>query len=48
MLSNGFQPIHVFRRNPKTKIVFVLAGITESMEILIYPDGIGRFAREET
>ncbi|MCY7283589.1 MAG: hypothetical protein LH679_09115 [Cyanobacteria bacterium CAN_BIN43] len=48
MLSNGFQPIHVFRYNPKTKIVFVLAGVTESMEILIYSDGIWRFAREET
>lgn len=29
MLSNGYQPIHVFRYNPNTKTVFILAGVTE-------------------
>ncbi|MGQ9873559.1 DUF6888 family protein [Leptodesmis sp.] len=34
MLSDGYQPIHVFRYNPNTKTVFILAGVTESLEIL--------------
>jgi hypothetical protein len=39
MLSNGYQPIHVFRYNQNTKTVFILAGVTESLEILIFSDG---------
>lgn len=39
MLSNGYQPIHVFRYNHSTKTVFILAGVTESLEILIFLDG---------
>lgn len=38
MLSNGFQPIHVF----------ILAGETESLEILIFPDGQWKFNDYET
>jgi hypothetical protein len=47
MLSNGFQPIYIFRYNSNTKTVFVLAGITESLEILIFPDGQWRFNDDE-
>ncbi|WP_009632247.1 DUF6888 family protein [Synechocystis sp. PCC 7509] len=47
MLSNGYQPIHVFRYNQKTKTVFILAGITESLEVLIFPDGQWRFNDDE-
>jgi hypothetical protein len=47
MLSNGYQPIHVFRYNQNTKIVFILAGVTESLEILIFPDGQWRFNDDE-
>ncbi len=39
MLSNGYQPIHVFRYNPNTRTVFILAGVTESLEILVFPNG---------
>jgi hypothetical protein len=39
MLSTGFQPIHLFRYNKDTQIVFVLAGVTESIEVIIYPNG---------
>lgn len=46
MLSND-QPIHVFRYNQRTKTVFVLAGVTESLEILIFPDGQSRFNDDE-
>ena len=48
MLSNGFQPIHVFRYNLNTSIVFILAGETESLEILIFPDGQWKFNDYET
>lgn len=43
LLSNGYQPIHVFRYNPNTRTVFILAGVTESLEVLIFPDGQWRF-----
>ena len=43
MLSNGYQPIHIFRYNANTSTVFILAGVTESLEVLIFPDGQWRF-----
>lgn len=48
MLSTGCQPIHVFRYNKSTKIVFILAGVTESLEILVFSDGHWSFSYEET
>jgi hypothetical protein len=39
MLSNGYQLIHVFRYNSNTKTVFILAGVTESLEILVFSNG---------
>lgn len=47
MLSNGYQPIHVFRYNQNTKTVFILAGVTESLEILIFANGQWSFNDEE-
>jgi hypothetical protein len=47
MLSNGYQPIHVFRYNQNTKTVFILAGVTESLEVLIFFDGQWRFNDDE-
>ncbi|MEA5628182.1 MULTISPECIES: DUF6888 family protein [unclassified Nostoc] len=47
MLSNGYQPIHVFRYNQNTKTVFILAGVTESLEILIFSDGQWGFNDDE-
>jgi hypothetical protein len=48
MLSNGYQPIYIFRYNVYTKVVFILAGVTESIEVVIFPDGYWRFNNEET
>lgn len=39
MLSNGYQPICVFRYNANASKVFILAGATESLEVLIFADG---------
>lgn len=47
MLSNGYQPIHVFRYNQNTKTVFILADVTESLEILIFANGQWSFNDEE-
>lgn len=48
MLSNGYQPIHVFRYSQNTKTVFILAGVTESVEVLIFPSGRWEFNDDET
>ncbi|BAZ04320.1 hypothetical protein NIES3974_09530 [Calothrix sp. NIES-3974] len=48
MLSDGYQPIYVFRYNPNTKTVFILAGVTESLEILVFSSGQWRFNDDET
>jgi len=47
MLSNGYQPVHVFRYNPTTRTVFIVAGVTESLEILIFADGQWGFNDDE-
>ena len=47
MLSNGYHPIHIFRYNINTNTVFILAGVTESLEILIFSDGQWRFNNDE-
>ena len=47
MLSNGYQPIHIFRYNANTNTVFILAGITKSLEVLIFSDGQWRFNDDE-
>ena len=47
MLSNSYQPIHIFRYNANTNTVFILAGVTESLEVLIFPDGQWRFNDDE-
>jgi hypothetical protein len=47
MLSNGYQPIHVFRYNQNTRTVFILAGVTESLEILVFSNGQWRFNDDE-
>ncbi|MBN4005368.1 hypothetical protein [Nostoc sp. LPT] len=47
MLSNGYQPIHVFQYNQNTNTVFILAGVTEGLEILIFSDGQWGFNDDE-
>lgn len=34
-----FQPIHVVRLDERTRNLFVLAGVSESIELQIRPDG---------
>jgi hypothetical protein len=47
MLSTGYQPVHVFRYNENTQTIFILAGVTESLEIVISPNGQWRFINEQ-
>jgi hypothetical protein len=46
MLSSGFQPIHLFRYDPETQTVYVLAGVTEGIEVIVDLSGKWRFADE--
>jgi hypothetical protein len=46
MLSTGFQPIHLFRYNPETQTVYILAGVTESIEIIVFADSEWEFRNE--
>jgi hypothetical protein len=46
MLSTGFQPIHLFRYNPETQTVYILAGVTESIEIVVFADSEWEFRNE--
>jgi hypothetical protein len=46
MLSTGFQPIHLFRYNPETQTIYILAGITESIEIVVFADSEWVFRNE--
>ncbi|MBW4513909.1 MAG: hypothetical protein KME11_01625 [Timaviella obliquedivisa GSE-PSE-MK23-08B] len=47
MLSSGFQPIHLFRYNRNTRTVYILAGVTESIEVIVHPNGVWRFKNDE-
>lgn len=44
MLSDGYQPIYVFRFDGKTGNVFILAG--ENIQILVKQDGNWEFINE--
>jgi len=39
LLSNLSQPIHVFGYDPRRREIFILAGVREDLEILIFEDG---------
>jgi hypothetical protein len=47
MLSNEYQPIHVFWYSPNIKIIFILAGVTERFEILVFSNGQWSFNDDE-
>lgn len=38
-LSNFYRPIYLFRYDEKNKIIFILAGEAENIEITIYANG---------
>jgi hypothetical protein len=42
-LSNLLQPVYVFRYDATFKTVYILAGETETIEILVYSNGNWRF-----
>ncbi|MGF1478422.1 MAG: hypothetical protein ACFB4I_02880 [Cyanophyceae cyanobacterium] len=45
-LSNGYQPIELFRYNPILKQIYVIAGTTESIELIVYENGDWEFIFE--
>ena len=42
-LSNGFQPIHVFRSDNKYKTIYLQADTSEEIAFVIYADGKWEF-----
>jgi hypothetical protein len=43
MLSNGYQPIYLFRYSRNSRRIYILAGIMESIQIVIPENGKWRF-----
>ena len=43
LLSNLYQPIHLFRYDRRLKTIYILAGINEEIEILIDENGTWEF-----
>lgn len=39
LLSNLYQPIHLFRYDQRLKTIYILAGINENLEIVINEEG---------
>lgn len=46
-LSNYYQPIQLFRFDEKKQEIFIIAGIDEGIEFIVYPDGNWRFTGNE-
>ena len=42
-LSNGFQPINIFRYDAKLKTIYIQGGVKDEIALVIYPDGNWRF-----
>ena len=38
-LSNFYRPIYLFRYDEINKVIFIIAGEAENVEIIIYADG---------
>jgi hypothetical protein len=45
-LSTCYQPIHLFRYDPQTEKIYILADITESIEVEVLVDGERGFIDE--
>lgn len=43
LLSNLYQPIHLFRYDARLKVIYILAGRNEGIEILINENGNWEF-----
>ncbi len=42
-LSNGYQPINIFRDNSKLKTIYIQGGVNDEIALVIYSDGSWRF-----
>jgi hypothetical protein len=47
LLSNMLQPIHLFRYDALYKHIFIIAGINEGIEIIIFEDGSWEFYEDD-
>ncbi len=43
-LSNYYQPIQLFRFDTNRQEIFIIAGVDEGIEFIVYPDGRWRFS----
>lgn len=46
-LSDRLQPIHLFRYDPIQKNIYILAGINEGIEIIIFEKGNWEFYEDD-
>jgi hypothetical protein len=46
-ISNGYQPIQLFRYNPQAKYIYIIAGIEATIEAIIYENGNWEFLTDE-
>lgn len=46
-LSDMLQPIHLFRYDALYKHIFILAGLNEGIEIIIFEDGSWEFYEDD-
>lgn len=46
-LSDKLQPIHLFRYDTFHKQIFILAGVNEGIEVIIFENGIWEFDENE-
>ncbi|MBZ8179211.1 DUF6888 family protein [Oscillatoria salina] len=42
-LSNGYQPINIFRYDAKIKTLYLQAGTTDDIALIVFPDGSWSF-----
>jgi len=42
-LSNGYQPINIFRDNSKLKTIYIQGVVNDEIALVIYSDGSWRF-----
>jgi negative regulator of sigma E activity len=42
-LSNGYQPINIFRYDAKLETIYIQAGANDEIALVIYSDGNWRF-----
>ena len=42
-LSNGYQPINIFRYDSKLKMIYIQGGVNDEIALVIYSDGNWRF-----